>query len=97
MENLSISDAVLRKINTRHGVDLVEVRQCFMNKNGKLLFDNRALTKTDPPTLWSIAKTNKKRSLKIVYILKNSQIILKTAYEPNDAELAIYSRHGAAR
>ena len=96
VENLSVSDAVLRKITTRHGVDLVEVRQCFLNKNGKLLFDNRALTKTDPPTLWFIAMTNKKRSLKIVYILKNSQTILKTAYEPNETELAIYARYGAA-
>ena len=62
----------------------------------KLLFDNRALTKTDPPTLWFIAKTNKNRFLKIVYILKNSQTILKTAYEPNETELAIYARFGAA-
>ena len=96
MQNLSVSDAVLRKITTRHGVELVEVRQCFHNKNGKLLFDNRALTKTDPPTLWFIAMTNKKRPLKIVYILKNSQTILKTAYEPNETELAIYARYGAA-
>ena len=58
--------------------------------------DTRALTKTNPPTLWFIARTNKNRLLKIVYIQKNMQIILKTAYEPNEAELAIYARHGMA-
>ena len=97
MENLHISDAVLRKLETKHGVGLPEVRQCFLNRKGKLLFDTRALTKTDPPTLWFIAKTNKKRWLKIVYILKDAKIILKTAYEPNETELAIYARHGLAR
>ena len=97
MENLLISDAVLRKLKTRHGVDVSEVRQCFLNRHGKLLHDTRALTKTDPPTLWFIAKTNKNRALKIVYILKDSKIILKTAYDPNEMELGIYTRHGMAR
>ena len=97
MENFQISETVLRKLKTKHGVELPEVRQCFLNKKGKLLLDTRTLTKTDPPTLWFIAKTNKKRFLKIVYILKDAKIILKTAYEPNEAELAIYARHGMAR
>lgn len=97
MENLHISDVVLRKLETKHGVELADVRQCFLNRKGKLLLDTRALTKTDPPTLWFIAKTNRKRLLKIVYILKNAKIILKTAYEPNETKLAIYARHGMAR
>jgi len=62
----------------------------------KLLFDTRANTKTIPPTLWFIAPTNKNRKLKIVYIQKGLQLILKTAYEPNEVELAIYERFGAA-
>ena len=61
-----------------------------------MLYDNRALTKTNPPTLWFIAKTNQNRKLKIAYIQKGDQVTLKTADEPNDAELAIYERFGMA-
>ena len=35
---------------------------------GNLLIDNRALTRTNPPTLWFLSKTNQGRLLKIVYI-----------------------------
>jgi hypothetical protein len=78
LKNLKITAAIQHKLKTKHLVDVAEVRQCFLNKNGKLLTDNRALTKTNPPTLWFIARTNKNRLLKIVYIQKDMQIILKT-------------------
>ena len=96
MKNLKITAAIQHKLKTKYLVEVAGVRQFFLNKNGKLLTDNRALTKTNPPTLWFIARTNKNRLLKIVYIQKDMQIILKTAYEPNEAELAIYARHGMA-
>lgn len=96
MKNLVVSAAIQEKLKTRHSVELAEVRQCFLNRNGKLLQDDRALTKTNPPTLWFIAKTNKDRLLKIVYILKNRVVYLKTAYEPNAVELAIYQKHGGS-
>jgi hypothetical protein len=94
MENLKISDAVLRKLKDAHGVTRNEVEQCFRNRIGRLLTDNRALTKTNPPTLWFIAGTNKARNLKIVYIQKGAAVELKTAYEPNEEETRIYRRYG---
>lgn len=94
MKNLIVSSAIETKIKNKHAVTIAEVRQCFFNRNGRLLVDNRALTKTNPPTLWFIADTNKVRTLKIVYIQIGSQIQLKTAYEPNDVEKAIYQQFG---
>lgn len=94
MKNLNISDAVLRKLKNSHGVVQSEVEQCFQNRQGRLLTDNRALTRTNPPTLWFIACTNKGRALKIVYIHKGEIVELKTAYDPNDEEARIYKRHG---
>lgn len=96
MKNLVVSDAVKAKLQKKHQVTLREVEHCFMNREGRLLCDNRALTKTNPPTLWFIAQTNQNRKLKIVYIQKGLQVILKTAYEPNEEELAIYERFGMA-
>lgn len=94
MKNLNISEAVLRKLKDAHGVSRNEVEQCFMNLQGRLLVDNRVLTRTNPPTLWFIACTNKGRALKVVYIQKGATIELKTAYDPNEEEARIYKRHG---
>ena len=94
MKNLSISDAVLRKLENAHGVSRNEVEQCFLNRQGRLLVDNRVLTRTNPPTLWFLACTNKGRALKVVYIQKGVTIELKTAYDPNEEEARIYKRHG---
>lgn len=96
MKNLVVSEAVKTKLQKKHQVTLREVEHCFMNRVGRLLYDNRALTKTNPPTLWFIALTNQNRKLKIAYIQKGSQVILKTAYEPNEVELEIYERFGMA-
>ena len=94
MDNLKISDGVLRKLEEQHNVTRTEVEQCFRNRLGRLLVDNRALTKTNPPTLWFVACTNKERNLKVVYIQRGNIVELKTAYDPNEEEIRIYKRFG---
>ena len=94
MESLKIPDSVLKKLAEVHNVTRTEVEQCFRNRLGRLLTDNRALTKTNPPTLWFVACTNKSRSLKIVYIQRGNIVELKTAYDPNEEEARIYKRYG---
>ena len=96
MKNLIVSEAVKNKLQKKHQVTIREVEHCFINREGRLLLDNRALTKTNPPTLWFIALTNQNRKLKVAYIQKGEKVILKTAYEPNESELAIYERFGMA-
>lgn len=94
MQQLIIAARVLDKLRNKHEIVRSEVEQCFANRTGKLLIDDRELRKTNPPTLWFIAKTNKGRLLKIVYIQKGSEVHLKSAYDPNAVELGIYARHG---
>lgn len=94
MQNLNIAAAVLDKLKVRHQVTRREVEQCFLNRTGALLIDDRELRRTNPPTLWFIAKTNDGRLLKIVYIQKGRDVYLKSAFEPNGTETAIYARHG---
>ena len=94
MRNLIITAKTLEKLKSRHKIIRLEVEQCFSNMQGKLLTDDRELRKTNPPTLWFIAKTNKGRLLKVVYIQKGSGIHLKSAFDPNAVELGIYARHG---
>jgi hypothetical protein len=94
MKNLKISDAILAKLRDKHRVERREVETCFMNREGRLLEDVRAKHRTDPPTLWFIAPTNQGRLLKIVYIQTGSVVTLKSAFEPNAAELQIYANSG---
>ena len=96
MKNLVVSKAIKVKLHTKHQVSIREVEQCFENREGRLLFDRRASSRTIPPTLWFIALTHQNRRLKIVYIQLAGQVILKTAYEPNQDELAIYDRFGGS-
>ena len=79
---------------TKHDVKECEVHQCFENKCGVFLEDDREENKTDPATLWFIAPTNKERLLKIVFIYDNGNNHIKTAYEPNQVEIDIYEQEG---
>ena len=90
---LKCSTAVKQKLAEKHGVSVDEVQQCFANREGGLLEDTREDHKSDPPTQWFIAETDYGRRLKIVFIFKGGNILLKTAYVPNDIEEAIYQKH----
>ena len=95
MKNLKVSAAVERKLEERHQVTRRDVEQCFSNRAGRLLEDKRARHKTNPPTLWFIACTNRGRRLKIVYIQTGMLVDLKSAFEPNEEEERIYAKYGA--
>jgi len=94
MLNLKISADVLYKLEHKHGVIGDEIEQCFGNRTGQLLEDTREKHKTNPPTLWFLACTNKLRLPKILYIQIGDRVELKSAFSPNKTEIDIYSRHG---
>lgn len=94
MHNLRISKDVIRKLEHDHVVNRREVEQCFQNKCGLYLIDSREKNQTDPPTLWFVAPTNAGRLLKTVFILKDGNVHLKTAYNANEVELDLYDRLG---
>lgn len=71
-----------------------EVVECFVNRDRTALKDSREDHKTDPPTLWIIAETNHLRELKIMFMVdEDHNVILKSAYEPNQNEIEIYNKY----
>lgn len=87
-----ISKGVREKLEVKHGgVSIDEIRECFANLDGKLLYDTRAEHLTNPITRWFIAETNYGRELKIAFMQMNGDIHIKTAYEPNAAERKAYT------
>ena len=92
--SLSISKGVKEKLAGKSPpVTGNEIHQCFLNRTGDFLEDTRAHNKTNPPTKWLISKTDKHRVLKVVFIRIKSQIIIRTAYDPNAEELRIYRKY----
>ncbi|MFZ6755370.1 ADP-ribosyl-(dinitrogen reductase) hydrolase [Undibacterium sp. Dicai25W] len=91
---IRISQAIKDKLHEKHRVCPAEVEQCFENKCGLYLIDDREDHRTDPESLWFIAETNRNRLLKIVFMFIDGNVHIKTAYEPNIEEIAIYQEEG---
>lgn len=94
MKNFVISKAVKQKLLDKHQVEVREVQQCFDNKCGTYLEDTREDHKSDPPTLWFVAPTNGERLLKVIFIFRDGNIILKSAYDADEKSIRIYEKCG---
>ena len=92
--HIKCSAIVLDKLRNKHNVSYTEVNQCFINRDGGFLEDPREDHKTNPVTEWFIAETNKGRKLKVCFVQIGTEIDVKTAFEPNSKEIAMYDEHG---
>ena len=90
---LVISPKVRPKLAERHNVTELESEECFANRTSAYLEDTREDHKTEPLTQWFIAETDNGRKLKVVFILEENDITIRTAYEPNAIEQQIYDTH----
>ncbi len=93
MKNLVISQSIKIKLLEKHFVRRVEVEECFKNRTRGYLQDLRTEHQTDPPTYWFISATHQGRLLKVVIVVDGVKIYLKTAFEPNNQEIAIYDKY----
>lgn len=94
MASIIISETVSSKLEQKHNVTREEVSQCFDNRCGMLLIDEREKHRRNPPTLWFVAETRVGRLLKIVFQVRDGNMHLITAYEPNETEIRIYEAKG---
>lgn len=91
---LIISQAIQSKLTKSHAVTRKEVEECFENREGRLLLDPREAHWTDPPTMWFLAETNHQRMLKIIFVQRDHDLFLKSAFDPNAEERRIYKKYG---
>lgn len=92
MKQFRFSGAVAQKLIEKHDVTREEVNQCFMNRSSPSFEDRRAEHRTDPPTFWFVAETDRGRVLKVVYIEKDDHFAIKSAFEPKDGSDALYEK-----
>lgn len=91
---IRISAKTYAKLAQKHGVNAEEITQCFATCEGRFLEDPREEHRTDPPTLWFVSETYYGRMLKVVFIKKDGDIFIKSAFPPNDEEKRIYLKYG---
>jgi hypothetical protein len=92
--SLKISHSVRAKLGNKNPpVTREEIEECFANRSGTYLEDTREQHRTDPPTKWFIAETYYGRKLKIAFIQKDANTIIRTAYVPNKDELRIFNKY----
>ena len=90
---LVISPAVHAKLAAKKPpVTQAEIQQCFANRTGMYLLDQREEHASNPPTRWFIAETYYGRKLKVVFIPRENDIVIRTAYDPNVEEIRIYKK-----
>ncbi len=94
MRNLIISPKIQAKISQPdHGaLTREEVEQCFLNHDGGYVTDEREEHRTDPPTLWFVGETNRRKPLKVVFVLADGMIYLKSCYPATSEIQRIYRR-----
>lgn len=92
---LIISDKIRMKIGdaSHGGITDKEVRECFMNRCGKVVRDDREQHRTDPPTQWFVAETHLGKKLKIVYVEDDEHVYLKSAYLATKTIQEIFDTH----
>ncbi len=91
---LEISSRVREKLQgKRPPVTRDEILQCFANRGGRYLIDNREDNRTDPPTQWFVAETDFGRRLKVAFVFDEGAVHIKTAYDPNHEEIRIYDKY----
>ena len=99
-----ISPKVRAKLAAKHQVTEDEIRQCFLNmpEGYEFIRDVREQHQTNPPTWFFIAETNQRRKLKICFMVfkvptpagEAIRTEIKTAYPPDDADIANYEKYG---
>ena len=91
---LIISAKVLAKLAAKiPPVARDEVIQCFANRTGLNLIDDREEHESDPPTQWFIAETDYGRKLKVAFILRDKNIHLRSAYDANQKWIKKYAEY----
>lgn len=96
MRGLILSSKVQEKLASKEPpVTRGEIEECFANRTGVYLLDQREQHKSDLPTQWFIAETDYGRKLKICFLQYEDKIVIRTAYDPNAEELRIYAKYGS--
>lgn len=86
-----IREKLLNRPNPADNVKEDEVKECFLNHDGVYLEDDEEEHETDPPSEWFVGETDRGRLLKVIFVFRDGNLYLKSAYPANDKSQRIYN------
>jgi hypothetical protein len=89
---LVISPKIEEKLRAKHDIEPAEVTECFYNRTKGALIDTREEHKTKPPSEWFIAKKDKGRLLKVIFVPDKGQIFIKSCFDADKTSIRIYNK-----
>ena len=92
IKNIVIAPDIREKLEAKHHVKEGEVHECFFNVTGPYLVDTEEEHQTDPPTEWFLAYTDRGRLLKVIFVFRDGNIFLKSAFDANEKSQSIYAQ-----
>ena len=92
--SLIISPKIAAKLSSKdRPVSRHEVVEAFANRSGAYLTDDREAHASDPVTLWFVAETDSGRRLKVMFIARDGNIYLRSAYDATAEVARIYEKY----
>jgi uncharacterized DUF497 family protein len=88
---LIVSNKIKAKLLLKHQVTVEEVIQAFADRPDYVVEDEREDHKSDPPTVWFVASTDRGRMLKVAYIQRGDDIYLRTAHPAKEAHIRLFN------
>lgn len=94
--SLIISPKIAAKLSSKERpVSRQEVVEAFANRSAAYLTDDREEHASDPPTLWFVAETDSGRRLKVMFIAREGDIYLRSAYDAAPEVSRIYQKYSS--
>lgn len=92
MSPIILSPNMEAKLGTKHQVTAGEVKQCFENVCGEYIEETAIQHVTDPATHWFLAETNHGRLLKVIFVLRDGNLYIKSAFNANQTSIDLYAK-----
>jgi hypothetical protein len=75
-----------------HRVTERDICECFANKTRGFIEDDREEHRTDPATMWFVSENNYGRRIKVMFVIRDSDIYIKSAYPATEAVARMYAK-----
>jgi len=91
--SIILSQKIRDKIaDDKHRVTERDIRECFANTTRGFVEDDREEHRTDPATMWFVSENNYGRRIKVMFVIREGDIYIKSAYPATDVVSAMYAR-----
>lgn len=88
-----LSQRIKEKLaDANHRITERDISECFANRERRFVTDTREEHRTDPETLWFVAQNDYGVKIKVMFVRRDNDIYVKSAYRATEEVTAMYMR-----